>query len=174
MLLLFDDVKQARSVYADWYLQTVNHRHASEMVFVDESGFNLWISRTRGRAHRGQRAVRIVCNQRGANCTLILAVSARGIVYADLFQGGTIDRSNTWLEAASRAAGEGRTVFILDNAPCHRRANLANINPQHFIKSLPPYSPFLNIAENAFSVWKAEVRTQLHDQTVPQQQATLV
>ena len=84
-----DDVKQARSAYADWYLQTVNHRHAPEMVFVDESGFNLWISRTRGRAHRGQRAVRIVGNQRGANYTLILVVSARGIVYADFFQSGT-------------------------------------------------------------------------------------
>ena len=52
-----DDMKQARSAYADWYLQTVNHRHAPEMVFVDESGFNLWISRMRGRAHRGQTAV---------------------------------------------------------------------------------------------------------------------
>ena len=166
-----DDVKQARSAYADWYLQTVNHRHAPEMVFVDESGFNLWISRTRGRAHRGQTAVRIVVNQRGANCTLILVVSA---VELSMLISSKVEQLLT-------AAGEGRSVFILDNAPCHRRANLANINPQHFIKSLPPYSPFLNIAGNAFSVWKvafkqemAEVRTQLHHQTVPQQRATLV
>ena len=58
-----------------------------ELIYVDESGFNLWTARTRGRARRGARAVRVVNGQRGANFTLILAVSSqRGVIYSDFFQ----------------------------------------------------------------------------------------
>ena len=49
------------------------------------------------------------------------------------------------------------------------------------MKLLPPYSPFLNIAENAFSMWKAsfkrqmaEIREQVRNQGTKDRQATLV
>ena len=150
------DVKVARAGHAEWYLRTTNSNHPPAMVFVDESGFNFWTSRTRGRARRGECAVRVVCGQRGNNFTLILGVSTARIVHFEFFRGGTnADRFNAWLEAASAAAGRERTIFIMDNAPCHRRAAHANLQPGHEIQMLPPYSPFLNIAENAFSSWKA-------------------
>ena len=67
------------------------------MVFVDEFGFNLRLSRTRGRAHRGERAVRVVNGQRGRNFTLILAVSTEGVRHTDFYEGEvTADRFNTW------------------------------------------------------------------------------
>ncbi|GFS09655.1 hypothetical protein ElyMa_001303600 [Elysia marginata] len=54
------------------------------------------------------------------------------------------------------------------------------IPAQHNIKYLPPYSPFLNICENAFSIWKqalktrlAEVREQTLDQPFDERMATL-
>ena len=150
------DVKVARAAHVEWYTLTVNSNHPPEMVFVDESGFYLWLSRTRGRTHRGERAVRVVNGQRGRNFTLILAVSTEGVRHTDFYEGEvTADRFNTWLEAASIAAGEGRKVFIMDNAPCHRRADEANLLEGHSIRKLPAYSPFLNIVENAFSMWKA-------------------
>ena len=60
--------------YAKWYVQTINGEHLPELIYVDESGSNLWICRTRGLAARGQRAVREVGGQRGRNFTTILAV----------------------------------------------------------------------------------------------------
>ena len=61
-----------------------------ELIYIDESDFNLWTARTRGRARRGVRAVRVVNGQHGANFTLILAMSSqRGVIYCDFFQGGT-------------------------------------------------------------------------------------
>ena len=65
-------VIDARRVYAAWYLEVTNMEQSPELIYVDESGFNLWTARTRGRARRGARAVRVVNGQRGANFTLIL------------------------------------------------------------------------------------------------------
>lgn len=62
-----DDVRLLRREYGTWLLNVVNGINPRENVFVDESGFNLWIARTRGIAPRGQRAVRIVGGSRGAN-----------------------------------------------------------------------------------------------------------
>ena len=77
----------ARREYGEWLIHTTNEP-GHEIIFVDESGFNLWISRTRGRARKGERAVRIVGAQRGANFTLILAVSStRGRIHHEVFQG---------------------------------------------------------------------------------------
>lgn len=176
------DVKVERAEYANWYLHTINANHPPTFIFVDESGFNLWISRTRGRARRGERAVRIVHGQRGRNFTLILAVSNEGVVHHEFYEGGTsCERFNSWLEEASVAAGAGPRVFVMDNAPCHNRAREVSLREGHSIRYLPPYSPFLNIAENAFSMWKAafkrevaEIREQLHNYTGQQRNLTLL
>ena len=69
----------------------------------------------------------------------------------------------------------------MDNAQCHRRTQDAGLSRDDAVKLLPSYSPFLNIAENAFSVWKAsfkrqmaEVREQVRNQGTEERQATLV
>ena len=41
-----DDVKRARKEYARWHLE--EGQLASQLVFIDESGFNLWTQRARG------------------------------------------------------------------------------------------------------------------------------
>ena len=178
-----EDILQARRQYGTWLLNVVNGINPRELIFVDESGFNLWIARTRGRAVRGQRAVRVVGGSRGPNFTLILAVSnRRGMIHHEFFQGGiNADRFNAWLRDASAAAGDGPVTFVFDNAPCHRRYLEADLQDNHEGKTLPAYSPFLNISENCFSVWKAafkrqmaEVRPQLQQQAQAQRHATLL
>ena len=175
------DVLQARREYGTQWL--VNGINVRELIFVDESGFNLWLPRTRGRARRGQRAVRIVGGSRGLNFTLILAVSnRRGIIYHSFYEGATnADRFNAWLRDASAAAGNGDVTFIFDNAPCHRQFLQAGLHDRHEGRYLPAYSPSLNIAENCFSVWKAafkrqmaEVRPQLQQQVAAQRNVTLM
>ena len=42
---------------------------------MDECGFNIWTARTHGRSYKGQRAVRVVCGQRGQNLSLLMADS---------------------------------------------------------------------------------------------------
>ncbi|GFN74868.1 Dde superfamily endonuclease [Plakobranchus ocellatus] len=104
----------------------------TEFIFIDEAGINIWTKRTRGRAVRGRRAVRVVQGRRGPNLTM---------------------------------------TFAAVNLPL----------PQNFsVRYLPPYSPFLNICENAIALWKgnikdslAEVRDQLLREDHQQRMATL-
>ena len=51
-------------------------RDSPHLIYIDESGLNLWTSRTRGRSRRGQRAPRVV-GARCPNFTLILTVSSQ-------------------------------------------------------------------------------------------------
>ena len=62
---------------------------AAHRIYIDETGMNLHLSRSRGRAEAGRRAARIVCGQRGENMTVILAISDRvGVVYHEIAWGG--------------------------------------------------------------------------------------
>lgn len=47
--------------YATWMLQRGCGMHR---IYIDKSGFNLYISRSRGRSPEGERASGVVCEQR--------------------------------------------------------------------------------------------------------------
>ena len=49
----------------------------------------------------------------------------------------------------------------MDNAPCHHRARGFQLPRNHQIHYLPPYSLFLNVAKNSFSVWKAGFKREM-------------
>ena len=58
-------------------------------IYIDEYGINLWTKRTRGRARRGDHAVRVVQGRRGPNLTMTFAVNVTsGLVHHQLHQGG--------------------------------------------------------------------------------------
>lgn len=151
-------VKNQRRGYAEWLLQDgVNN----QLIFIDEAGYNLHTKRTRGRARRGERAVRVVSGDRGPNLTVCFAVSPQlGLVHHTIDNGSmTSGKFQDFLREVSTRLGEAPTYFIFDNATCHSRA--VTTAPQHYIQRLPPYSPFLNITEMAISAWKAEVKRHL-------------
>ena len=64
-----EDAYQARREYRAWLLLWMNGTNPRELIIVDQSGFNLWISRTRGKVTRGHhwkyRHILIVSNRRG-------------------------------------------------------------------------------------------------------------
>ena len=143
--------------YAVWMVNTGMRRHR---VYVDETGLNLWLSRTRGRAAVGSRAARIVCGQRGRNMTVLMAVSDQaGVVYHEISWGGVdAERFRVFLENLSVVLGDEAAVIIMDNAPAHRQAETL---ATHQVRKLAPYSPFLNPIENCFSIFKADLKQRL-------------
>ena len=54
------------------------HFDARRLIFVDESGFNISMTRLRARAARGKRAYGKVPKNRGKNTTLIAAITLEG------------------------------------------------------------------------------------------------
>lgn len=150
-----EDVKSARRDYARWFLE--EGQLSSNIVYIDESGFNLWTQRTRGRAHVGERAIRVVGAQRGGNLTVIMAISPQlGLINAQFINGGTTKVVYQQFLDSLIEKLEGSSVLVMDNAPCHK-----GCNSPFPIKYLPAYSPFLNPIENAFSSWKAVVKREL-------------
>jgi len=137
---------------------------ASQLVYTDECGFNIWTARNLGRSARGSRAVRMVEGQRGRNLNVCLAVSSQfGLVHHCVVNGGMT--KETYLPqflsevSALGLLNEDQMFIIHDNAPSHRDHPF--FNELHTLLPLPRYSPFLNITENAISCLKSAAKRQI-------------
>ena len=57
--------------------------------FIDECGYNIWTARNHGRERQGMREYRQVCDQRGWDVTVALAVSpVNGLMFHSAYIGG--------------------------------------------------------------------------------------
>jgi transposase len=144
-----------------------------DAVFIDEAGFNLSLTRRRGRAAPGQRAVQELPKQRGRNMSLIVgAVPSRGVVAASIHLGGTNKtRFAEWLdkELQPKLEHEGleHCTLIMDNVKFHHSAEPAAAAAKHghTILFIPTYTPHFNVAEWVFGSVKQRVsRSQAQSQ----------
>ena len=144
-----------------WLLRNAN----TEKVYINESGFHLWIRRTKGRSARGQPVFRIVNARQSKHMSTIFAVSSeRGLLHHAFKEGGYNGAAfKEFLEECSRLLVNHEVVFIFDNAPSHNSAATAHLQPNHSYRFQPPYSPFLNICEGSFSIWKAAFKRFMAD-----------
>lgn len=172
-------VKEARQAHATWLLRNA----VTERVYLDESGFHLWTKRSYGRSTRGQRAARIVNARQSRHMSVIFAVSNQnGLLKHSFKEGGYRHNDfNAFLEECSNAMQDRSVVFIFDNAPSHSRVADAQLRLGHTAMHQPAYSPFLNLCEPAFSVWKssfkrsmAEVRHQILEEDQQRRIATMM
>ena len=153
------EVIQRRQAYAQWFLEEANLNHT---IFIHECGFHIWTARNYGRSQRGDRAYRQVCGQRGRNITICLAISpVFGLVHHIIQMGGMNGESfnNFLMNISQHLDAHEIHNLIFDGAPAHRRAEAPNENAN--VKMLPPYSPFLNIVEQAISCLKANIKADL-------------
>ena len=153
------DVVEGRHDYANWFLEEANIHHP---VFIDECGFNIWTARSQGRARVGERAYRQVCGQKGRNLTICLAVSqVFGLVHYTIQMGGMTRESFTeFLAGTATHLDENENHYLIfDGAPAHRRPEQPRDNVN--LRILPPYSPFLNIVEQAISCLKASIKADI-------------
>ena len=80
-----EEVKSARKEMAEWLLRNA----LTEKIYIDESGFRLWLKRNQGRSLRGEKAYRLV-NARGSqNFSMVFAVSCEtGLLHHSIKEGG--------------------------------------------------------------------------------------
>jgi transposase len=131
------------------------------LVFTDETGFHLAMTRHFGRAPRGQRVRQRVPRKRGTNVTLIGALALRGWVAALSFS-GSVDREafDAFVTRLLVPQLRRSDVVLLDNLRVHHasRVEEAVHAAQAQVLWLPTYSPDFSPLENCWSKVKAGVR----------------
>src|SRR4051794_26425256 len=131
------------------------------LVLVDESGANTSMTRTYGRAPRGDR-VQATAPAAWENVTLIAGMSTSGVV-APMALPGAVDRVvfQTYVEQALVPQLHAGDVVVWDNLQAHKNpAVIAAIEAVGArVEPLPVYSPDLTPIEEMFSKTKNHLRT---------------
>lgn len=134
-----------------------------QLIFLDETGVNLALSRLYARAPRGKRASDQKPFQRGKRVTLLGALGLEGIVAAMTLEGSV--NGEVFLKYVKEilvpSLSPGKVV-VLDNLSVHKvsgiREAIEAVGAR--LEYLPPYSPDLNPIEECWSKLKAFLRTQ--------------
>lgn len=141
--------------------QTRRRLDAQQLIFVDESGLNLALTRLYARAPRGVRAVGAVPQNYGRSLTVLAALDCQGIRAALLVPGAT-DR-DVFLSFVQQVLGpqlRPGAIVVMDNLAAHKNPDVAEavqrVGAQ--LRYLPPYSPDYNPIEKAWSKSKTHLR----------------
>ena len=134
---------------------------AHRLVFIDETGAHLGMTRTYARAPVGQRAVGARPYNRGASISLIAALSLTGVIAALMIEGavnGEVFR--TFVQQLLVPVLHTGDIVLMDNLPAHKvegvEAAIASAGAT--LRFLPAYSPELSPIENAWSKTKETLR----------------
>ena len=159
--------KIRRKEFAQWLSENFQNYH---FIWIDETGFDLHLSRSRGRAKIGQRARASISNAKGKHQTYTMAVSAvNGLVHHAHKVGGVGQedfKEFMWNLCQKLAILQSELPFALmiDNAPAHNGVevfleefNFSNV----LVKRISPYSPELNAVEHCFSIFKSSLKEKL-------------
>jgi transposase-like protein len=167
--------KERRFHYAKWFIE---NQMRDKCVYIDESGFNIWTRRNYGRSKKGDRCFRVCDGQRGQNISLCMAIGITGVLHYKLVVGSFDSQKYCeFLTELSEILSGGEFAFVMDNCSIHGNADLDR--EEHTAVFLPPYSPFLNPIEAAFSALKAAIKERLNaigagiGYTLPQRRAVL-
>ena len=83
---------QARAYWVDRWVNNDNMNYLKNCIFVDESGFDINMRRSRGWSKRGTQAVVTTPSARGVSHTVIGAISAIGVVNLSMRESGNAKR----------------------------------------------------------------------------------
>lgn len=161
-------VQELRHGYRRW-LDKIDVRN---LVFVDEAGLNLSMSRLFARAQAGERAIGSIPRNKGENVTLLGALNLDGLIASMTIPGSTnTEVFLTYLTQVLVPQLWKGAIVVMDNLPVHHaecvRVAIESVDAK--IKFLPPYSPDLSPIELCWSKlkqflrsWQAPTSASLH------------
>ena len=142
------------------WLDTIDIRN---LIFIDETGINLAMTRHYGRGEGGIRVYDDRPGNKGQNITLIGAMSEVGLIATMTFPGSlNSDSFVVFIERILLPQLWIGAIVVMDNLPVHyaetTKALIESIGS--FVKFLPPYSPDLSPIELCSSKLKEIFRSQ--------------
>ena len=144
------------------FWQLVGSILAKNLIFIDESGINLALTRLYARAPRGKRAYGKRPQKRGKNVSLIGAIGFNGLITQVSLLGATDGLSFEAFIAQRLVPKLWAGAWVLmDNASIHKGAEIEALITAAGAKLvyLPPYSPDFSPIENCWSKIKSVLRS---------------
>ena len=123
-------------------------------VFLDQSHAKTTMTRTHGRAPRGQRVVDHVPAGRYHSTTMMGALRLDGTVAAMVYEGGTdVPAMEAFIGAELRRILRPGDIVVMDNLSAHKDPAVIRAIERSgaVVWHLPPYSPDLNPIEPMWS-----------------------
>jgi transposase len=134
---------------------------ADRLVFVDETGINLSMTRRYARAPCGERALGFVPRDWGDSLTLVAGLTTSGIV-APLLMQGSMNAVTfvSYIEQFLLPELRPSDIVVLDNLNAHHDARVEALLEAADVGLLylPPYSPEFSPIEPAWSKVKGILR----------------
>lgn len=151
-----------------WFIRNLRHwvqNHGSQnVVYMDESGFAADCVRPHGYAPRGTKVHgRITGNKKKGRTNLIMAQRGKEWLAPVLFTGScTHEFVTRWFKQQLLPELKPNSLVIMDNAPFHNKADIAELLKAHghTLLPLPTYSPDLNPIEKTFGLIKRKRQSQ--------------
>jgi len=131
------------------------------LVFLDESGMNLSMTRSHAWVKKGQEYIQRTPMNWGKNLTLLGAIRLTGwVVLTTMFATANGDRFVAWLRAKLLPKLVRGDVLVLDNLRAHHDPRVVHSCAVRGVRViyLPPYSPDFNPIEPGWALQKQHVR----------------
>lgn len=144
------------------YWTTIGEVKLCDLVFIDETGVNLAMTRRYARAEKGKRAYGKCPYNRGRNITLIGAISLDAFLAPFTFEGWTNQEAFlTYITKVLVPQLWSGACVVMDNLAAHKatavREAIESVGAK--VVFLSPYSPDFNPIENCWSKIKAYLRS---------------
>jgi transposase len=134
---------------------------AGKLVFVDECGSNIALTRLYARSPKGKRAYDAIPRNRRANITLLASLSLQGMGEALILEGSADTIAfEIYIERILAPSLQAGQIVVMDNLSTHtgEKVRQALTAKGCQLLFLPSYSPDLSPIEEAFSKLKAFLR----------------
>ena len=135
------------------------------IVYIDETGFEEYYTRTYGYSRRGQKIIGKVYGRKIFRTNLVAGLANGRIIAERLYRENTsCVLFEEWFKNELLPQVKKKSVIVLDNATFHRKAvlrELAKTRKCHML-FLPPYSPDLNPIEKKWSNTKSFLKNNVH------------
>lgn len=181
---------ESRKLAVQSWREDTNMNFLKNCIFLDEAGFNLHISRTRGWAIEGQPSKTTVPKVKGTNITILGAICHAGVVSLSLRKPSNMSskkRKNdgTTVNITSRVGTRAEHFMdylhklmdtldnnnlqgyyiLMDNASIHKSKEVAELisSRGYHCRYIPTYSPFLNPIEEFWSKIKYHIKRRPFD-----------
>ena len=153
-------VPDAREKRRNWK-KHMSEKDINHLVFLDESGVNINMTRHYARAWKNRRAVDKTPLNTPCNTTVLSSIRLNGDCAYTVYQGGTTaERFAEYLKTKLLPTLSEANIIVMDNMRSHHAKAVKQLLDSSKVTYLylPPYSPDLNPIEKMWSKLKAFLR----------------